>query len=33
MAMTNVYTGAHGTLVLANEDTPEGRDAQRVIET
>ncbi len=32
MAMTNVYTGAHGSLVLANEDTAEGRDAQKVIE-
>jgi hypothetical protein len=33
MAMTNVYTGAYGQLVLANEDTAEGRDAQKVIET
>jgi hypothetical protein len=32
MAMTNVYTGANGTLTLANEDTPEGQDAQRVME-
>lgn len=33
MAMTNVFTGANGTLTLAFEDTPEGQDAQRVIET
>lgn len=33
MAMTNVYTGANGTLSLAIDDTPEGRDAQAVIET
>lgn len=32
MAMTNVFTGANGTLTLAFEDTPEGQDAQRVIE-
>ena len=32
MAMTNVYTGANGTLTLANEDTPEGQDAQAIIE-
>ena len=32
MAMTNVYTGANGTLTLAFEDTPEGRDAQAIIE-
>jgi len=33
MALTEVFTGAHGTLTLANEDTPEGKDAQAVIET
>lgn len=33
MAMTNIYTGANGTLTLANEDTPEGRDAQSIMET
>jgi len=33
MAMTNVYTGANGTLSLAIEDTPEGRDAQAILET
>jgi hypothetical protein len=33
MALTDVYTGAHGTLTVANEDTPEGRDAQAVVET
>jgi hypothetical protein len=32
MALTEVFTGAHGTLTLANEDTPEGRDAQLVTE-
>jgi hypothetical protein len=32
MAMTNVFTGANGTLTLAFEDTPEGQDAQSVIE-
>ena len=32
MALNNVYTGANGTLTLANEDTPEGQDAQLVIE-
>jgi hypothetical protein len=31
--MTNVYTGANGTLTLANEDTPEGADAQAIIST
>jgi hypothetical protein len=30
--MTNVFTGANGTLTLAFEDTPEGQDAQQVIE-
>lgn len=33
MAMTNTYTGANGTLTLANEDTPEGRDARAVVDT
>lgn len=33
MSLTEVFTGAHGTLTLANEDTPEGRDAQAVIDT
>lgn len=33
MALTDVFTGANGTLTLANEDTPEGQDAQAVIET
>jgi hypothetical protein len=33
MAMTNVYTGANGALTLANEDTPEGQDAGRVMTT
>jgi hypothetical protein len=31
MALTNVYTGSNGTLTLANEDTPEGADANLVI--
>ncbi|HEY9604608.1 MAG TPA: hypothetical protein V6C85_23585 [Allocoleopsis sp.] len=30
---TNVYTGANGTLSLANEDTPEGQDASAIITT
>ncbi|VAW30271.1 hypothetical protein MNBD_CHLOROFLEXI01-3954 [hydrothermal vent metagenome] len=33
MAMTNTYTGANGTLTLANEDTPEGQDASAVVNT
>lgn len=33
MAMTNVYTGSNGTLTLADEDTPEGRDAKAVLDT
>ena len=33
MALTEVFTGAHGTLTLANEDTPEGQDARAVIDT
>ncbi len=32
MASSRVFTGANGTLMLANEDTPEGADASRVIE-
>ena len=32
MAMTNVFTGSNGTLTLANQDTPEGRDAKAVID-
>lgn len=32
MAMTNVYTGANGTLTLAIEDTPEGQDAKTIID-
>jgi len=33
MAPTNVYTGSNGTLTLADEDTPEGRDAKAVLDT
>lgn len=33
MAMTNVFTGANGTLTLAVEDTPEGKDAKAVTDT
>ncbi len=33
MAMTNVFTGANGTLTLAIEDTPEGQDAKAVTDT
>ena len=32
MALTNVYTGSNGVLTLANEDTPEGKDAKVVID-
>jgi hypothetical protein len=32
MAMTNVYTGSNGTLTLADEDTPEGKDAKAVVD-
>ena len=32
MAMTSVFTGSNGTLTLADEDTPEGRDAKAVID-
>jgi hypothetical protein len=31
MAMTNIFTGANGTLTLAIEDTPEGQDAQAIL--
>jgi hypothetical protein len=33
MALTEVFTGAHGTLTLASEDTPEGADAKAIIDT
>ncbi len=33
MALTNVFTGANGTLTLAHEDTPEGKDAKAVTDT
>lgn len=33
MALTEVFTGAHGTLTLASEDTPEGKDAKAVVDT
>jgi len=33
MALTNVYTGSNGVLTLADEDTPEGKDAKAVVET
>jgi hypothetical protein len=33
MALTNVYTGSNGVLTLADEDTPEGRDAKAVVDT
>ena len=32
MAMTNVYTGSNGVLTLADEDTPEGKDAKAVVD-
>jgi hypothetical protein len=32
MALTNVYTGSNGTLTLADEDTPEGKDAKAVVD-
>ena len=32
MAMTNVFTGANGTLTLAVEDTPEGHDAKAILD-
>jgi hypothetical protein len=31
-AMTNVYTGANGTLVLDGDDTPPGADARTILE-
>lgn len=33
MALTEVFTGAHGTLSLANENTPEGADAKAIVDT
>jgi hypothetical protein len=33
MALTEVFTGAHGTLTIASEDTPEGADAKAVVDT
>ena len=33
MALTDVFTGAHGTLTLASEDTPEGAAAKAVVDT
>jgi hypothetical protein len=33
MALTEVFTGAHGTLSLAREDTVEGADARTVVDT
>ncbi|WP_328331082.1 hypothetical protein OHA70_10470 [Kribbella sp. NBC_00382] len=33
MALTEVFTGAHGTLTLASEDTPEGADAKAIVDT
>lgn len=33
MALTEVFTGKHGTLTLASEDTPEGADAKAVVDT
>jgi hypothetical protein len=32
MALTNVFTGSNGTLTLADEDTPEGKDAKPVLD-
>lgn len=32
MALTNVYTGSNGVLTLADEDTPEGKDAKAVVD-
>jgi hypothetical protein len=29
---TNVYTGSNGVLTLADEDTPEGKDAKAVVD-
>ena len=33
MALTEVFTGKHGTLTLASEDTAEGADAKAVVDT
>jgi len=33
MALTEVFTGAHGTLTMAGANTPEGADAQAVVDT
>jgi hypothetical protein len=33
MAMTNTYTGANGTLTLADENSAAGADAKRVMDT
>lgn len=33
MALTNVFTGANGSLTLASESTPEGNDASAVTTT
>ncbi|GAA1954010.1 hypothetical protein [Amycolatopsis minnesotensis] len=32
MALSEVFTGANGTLTLASEDTPEGADAKAVMD-
>jgi len=32
MANTNVFTGSNGTLTLADENTPEGQDAKKVVD-
>lgn len=32
MPMLNVYTGSNGVLTLADEDTPEGKDAKAVVD-
>lgn len=33
MAMTNVFTGANGTLTLADEDSPPGAETKAVMDT
>lgn len=33
MPMTNVYTGANGTLTLSTSNNPEGADAQAILDT
>ena len=33
MPMTNVYTGANGTLTLSTSDNPEGADAKAILDT